>query len=762
VEPGEGTLLFGNANGFLDPTNPASPYLALLTPGRILRLVQVRNSDGLDAELFRANVKTWPTRWSAGGSDVTTKLELRDLVWMMGATETPESLVTYELKRGVRYPRPSHLFMLRESETTGDVVLSDDLTDFVATPYGVPAKGSGTLVPYSDVAGLKGGNVGTASTAATGYIGIPLACAPAPPWTYMALESVTKDRAALAWNDNNINLPNLSLSITDDGSALGPRAYARVRQTDNATKFVSGGPRLDDSAPHLLAMNDTGTQLFVYADGVSHGSIVHTAIYQPGGGLFAALGDAGQFAMLAIWRERILAAAQALIWEDVQRPWYTHTGFGRVSALLDMCLPGVPKDFPASVVSLSWLPVSLRRAPLLDILRRTTYADDGRLWVERGVVQRRSRSTAAPGPALRLYGTGGVPVADFTMAEGTEDLVTHARLETEAGVVEVYEDTAASERRGVHRLPDPGPLPLKNPLDLWSLCERIVHYRSQLQPYTDTLDLVPYADGVGFDDTLATKLYDRIDHARTLPWDASVVTEQLEVVGIRHRASGAGFCNWSTQLRTQPVRRQRLRLNVTNVTPNAGASTPNSVANSVTGNIDIRARWWQNDWQQAFAGLVSKGLANTAGGAYEMYARAGRTEFVWHEAGGTLRVAVSASWLAQAGARPVWGRVTLNVTSGAVTFYRSEDGSDWAIVSSVTPVAGTSVRDTSAALEVGARNGGAANPLNGRLLYAEVRNGIAGPVAARFDPNESSGVSPWVASTGETWTVRSASSIEAF
>jgi hypothetical protein len=759
VEPGEGTLLVDNANGYLDPTNLASPYLALLTPGRLLRLVQVRSADGLDNELFRANVKTWPTRWSAGGVDVTTLLQLVDLVWMLGATEAPESLVSYELRRGVRYPRPSHLFMLRESETTQDVVLSDDLTDYEATPIGAPAKGSGKLIPYSNVSGLKGG---ANANKGGGYVTLPQPLAPAPPWTYLFVVSSQEDIEFVIGIQENYFQPKVRLGIFATPSATGV-CEGRIVQADGAVKAVTGTAALDNQLPHLLAMTDTGTALTVYVDAVSIGSIVHTTPQQPVNSLLCAYGAKAEFAMECIWGERILADKQALIWEDVQRPWATHVGSQRVVALLAMSLPDVPLTWATSI-SLSWLPVSLRRAPLLDILRRLTYADDGRMWAEAGRVQWRSRTTAAPNPALRLYGTGGVPVADFTMSEGTDELVTVARLETEAGVVEVYEDTAASARHGVRRLPSPGLLPLKNPIDLWSLAERIVHYRSTLKPYTDSIELMPYADGVGFDATLATKLYDRIDHARTLPWDGSVVTEQLEVVGFRHRASGAGFCNWSTALRTQPARRQRLRLSVSNVALNNGATTPDSVANSVTGDLDLRCRFYRNDWAGAgFPMLIGKDVSTES---YLLHFVGRQPEFVWRQTDG-VRGIITAPLVARSGPRPVWLRATLKLAAPyQARLFQSEDGNDWRLIKETNGAAGvaTSLRDTALPLSIGIElaNGVRQQPLNGRVLYAEIRNGIDGPVAVRFDPNESSGGAAWVASTGETWTVGSAAAVEAW
>jgi hypothetical protein len=245
------------------------------------------------------------------------------------------------------------------------------------------------------------------------------------------------------------------------------------------------------------------------------------------------------------------------------------------------------------------------------------------------------------------------------------------------------------------------------------------------------------------------------------------VTSQGEVIGVEHHGRARGGGEFTTRLRLRPPRQQRIRMSVPTSTTANGAVTPSSTANRITGDIDIRARWWQNDWNQSFGGLVSKGSANTAGGAYELYFRAGALEFVWHEAGGALRVVTSARFLKRTTTRPVWGRMTLKVATGTVEFFASEDGNDWRRVSTHTPVASTSIRDTTADLEVGVRNGGTKDPLNGRLLYAEIAAGIGDSrvVRARFDPTAHAGgtaATSWVADTGETWTKRTNAVLEAW
>lgn len=53
--------------------------------------------------------------------------------------------------------------------------------------------------------------------------------------------------------------------------------------------------------------------------------------------------------------------------------------------------------------------------------------------------------------------------------------------------------------------------------------------------------------------------------------------------------------------------------------------------------------------------------------------------------------------------------------------------------------------------------GGGASTINGKVHYAEIRNGINGTVVNKFDPNDATATQAsagsWAASSGETWTV---------
>jgi hypothetical protein len=190
------------------------------------------------------------------------------------------------------------------------------------------------------------------------------------------------------------------------------------------------------------------------------------------------------------------------------------------------------------------------------------------------------------------------------------------------------------------------------------------------------------------------------------------------------------------------------------------ASTPDSAAASIVGDIDIRIRVKMPDWTPAaFSALISKGSAGQY--SYQLGINTNGTLLFGYSFNG-----VAYSFLASTVAPTVtngaelWLRVTMDVADGSGkyvrTFYTSVDGVDWTQLGTASTLAGTaSIYNGTAALEIGGELSGTVNRLSGTVYYAEVRNGIGGTVAVKFDPTTDGtlGGTSFVSSTGETWTL---------
>lgn len=167
------------------------------------------------------------------------------------------------------------------------------------------------------------------------------------------------------------------------------------------------------------------------------------------------------------------------------------------------------------------------------------------------------------------------------------------------------------------------------------------------------------------------------------------------------------------------------------------ASTPDTAGNSVTGDIDIRAKVTMDDWTPTgSAALVAKALGAGDQRSYRFGVTAtGLLSLNLSQAGTTETAAVSTVATGSTDGTTRWVRATWRNSDDQVQFFTSDDGSTWIQLGANASIAVTGIFDSTAGLEIGARNGGATEPLAGLVHYAEVRNGINGPIVARFDPS---------------------------
>lgn len=779
IEPAEGFLVFTNDNGFLDPSYPATPHAGLLTSGRQIRVVHVL-ADGTKDPVFTGMVKKWPVTYSEAGLDPTAVVEITDVKWHLGATQAPESVVLHEMKRGVRLPRPDHCFMFRENEGTSDVSYSDDINDFEAVPKGVPKRGSG-LMPFTNVSGFESGRLAEAG----GFVEIPINAWPAPPWTFAILMRIAPDTSAWVLADSDPR--KLRLWVTDSTATPIYHLEGRVVKTDGvvaATDKVFKRP--GDDEPHLVVFNNTGTRLQIWLDGSSVGSIDYSPGAQMPTGVIR-IGSAGraQYAMATIWSQLLTGTQRSDLQSDIFNPWFNEDIGARVRRLLDLSYPGVPMGLDTTVSSrhtdvVQALPAKLNNQPLLDIIERMVEGADARFWVPRGGgLQFRWRGLAwlndaatknfpYPKPG-KLYGVGGVPTIDYHVTDGDDDLVTAAFIENEAGARGYFEDEAASRDHGQRRF-ELSNVGNRFPSSLALRAEREVYYRGKVRSYVDWFELQV---GAGVDplDVLKLDIYDRVDHARTRPYDGVVVTDKLDVIGVRHQASGAGFLNWRTTVRTQPARRARHRLVAggTSTTAFRGANTPHQAKWNLNNGLDIRVcirKGSADRWADPAARALAARRATISDATWMLFLERGKLGFLWHPqpVGSARRITIApVAHVKRSGPIPVWFRARLDPLVARVDLFTSLDGKTWTAVHSETTAATTGVVATTNELAVAYAESNSF-PLDGDVMMMELRD-LAGNLVGGMDPNLTDEVGfhnpiSWVAATGETWTKRTDSGIE--
>jgi hypothetical protein len=200
------------------------------------------------------------------------------------------------------------------------------------------------------------------------------------------------------------------------------------------------------------------------------------------------------------------------------------------------------------------------------------------------------------------------------------------------------------------------------------------------------------------------------------------------------------------------------------------ASTPDSAAVSITGDIDIRVKAALDDWTPvASSTLVNKfDDVNGARYSYMFQVKTDGTLVVFWSADGTATLnSVSTVAVGALDGAVKWVRVTLDVDNGAVgndtKFYTSDNGVSWTQLGTTIAKAGTtSIFDSAALLQFGGwRPDGSAEPTAGKVYYAELRNGIDGTVVAKFDPLNDGGKigdTSFESSTGEVWTINQSGS----
>jgi hypothetical protein len=166
------------------------------------------------------------------------------------------------------------------------------------------------------------------------------------------------------------------------------------------------------------------------------------------------------------------------------------------------------------------------------------------------------------------------------------------------------------------------------------------------------------------------------------------------------------------------------------------ASTPSAPANRLTGALDIRVRLIIDPaLPDTECYLIAKGAAGPGlswifgfGANGQLFIYLSTDGVTWANAGGAY--GSTANFANLFDGAPRWLRVTRSA-AGQIIFYTSDDGATWTQLGAAMAGTATALFDTADGL----RLHGLESSLTGYVLYAEVRNGIAGPVVSKFDPD---------------------------
>lgn len=192
------------------------------------------------------------------------------------------------------------------------------------------------------------------------------------------------------------------------------------------------------------------------------------------------------------------------------------------------------------------------------------------------------------------------------------------------------------------------------------------------------------------------------------------------------------------------------------------ASTPDSAAISVTGDIDIRVKATFSNWHPAATSvLMAKDLPVSGGNSisFGFCVNISGYLFFYFSQNGTTQLGNYFSTVVQNFDPNTsnWLRVTRVAATGVLKFYtKSADGDEWAQLGADVATTSGNIFDGTAQLAIGLRSNGISLPSASltHVLAAELRNGIDGTVVASFDVSTAEvGATSFVSSTGETWTI---------
>jgi hypothetical protein len=204
-------------------------------------------------------------------------------------------------------------------------------------------------------------------------------------------------------------------------------------------------------------------------------------------------------------------------------------------------------------------------------------------------------------------------------------------------------------------------------------------------------------------------------------------------------------------------------------TVNSYVSTPDSSANSITGDIDIRVKVSMDDWTPFSDNhaYVSK-FQNSSGDSYVfMMNSSDRLTFSWRDSSDVQFTESATAATGFTDGTIHWIRATLDVNDGSsnhvLKFYTSNDAITWTQLGATVTTAGvTTIQDSTLSVLCGIMNT-VSWPVVGKMYRAQIWNGYDGAgslVLDMYAGDAQANAGSWISiNTGEQWTVGSAASI---
>lgn len=187
-------------------------------------------------------------------------------------------------------------------------------------------------------------------------------------------------------------------------------------------------------------------------------------------------------------------------------------------------------------------------------------------------------------------------------------------------------------------------------------------------------------------------------------------------------------------------------------------STPDSAANSITSDIDMRAKVARANWTAATTETITAKFSTAGLRSWRWdFRSSGTMRLLLYPDGSTTSVgATSTASLSYTAGTAHWVRVTWRNSDDRTQFLMSDDGTSWTQLGADVTMSATGIFNSSSPVEIG--GGPEVSPSTATIYYVDIRSSIDGSPVAKFDPSAvvilgTRNPTTVIASTGETWTV---------